>query len=88
MSASLNERLLANFLDGTLASAIEQLAQDADSPVVRSCLYEAADKLRAGASFYEALTDIRNRILCPVGPSPTLDDVQEIASTALAKVGE
>lgn len=32
----------------------------------------------------EALVDIRNRILCPVGPSPTLDEVEAIASAALA----
>jgi hypothetical protein len=37
----------------------------------------------------EALTDIRNRILCPAGPSPSLDDVQAIASAALpTSVGE
>jgi hypothetical protein len=32
----------------------------------------------------EALTDIRNRILCPVGPAPTLDEIQQIASRALS----
>ena len=31
----------------------------------------------------EALIDIRNRILCPVGPSPSLDQIAEIASSAL-----
>jgi hypothetical protein len=31
----------------------------------------------------EALIDISNRILCPVGPAPTLDEVQEIASAAI-----
>lgn len=31
----------------------------------------------------EALTDIRNRILCPVGPSPSLAEVEAIASAAL-----
>jgi hypothetical protein len=34
----------------------------------------------------EALTDIRNRILCPVGPSPSLDEVEKIASDALARI--
>lgn len=33
----------------------------------------------------EALIDIRNRILCPVGPAPTLDEIQAIASGALGK---
>lgn len=33
----------------------------------------------------EAMTDIRNRILCPVGPTPTLDDIQKITSSALNK---
>ena len=54
-NAMLCDRLLANFLDGTLANAVEQLAQDADDPVARSCLYEAADKLRAGCACYVAL---------------------------------
>lgn len=36
----------------------------------------------------EALTDIRNRILCPVGPEPSLDLIAEIASTALQSIPE
>lgn len=36
----------------------------------------------------EALIDIRNRILCPVGPSPTLDEIQQIASDALDEVAQ
>ena len=35
----------------------------------------------------EALIDTRNLVLCPVGPSPTLDELQEIASAALASSG-
>lgn len=31
----------------------------------------------------EALTDIRNRVLCPVGPAPTPDELGVIASKAL-----
>lgn len=31
----------------------------------------------------EALTDIRNRVLCPVGPAPTIDQLGEIAGRAL-----
>jgi hypothetical protein len=30
----------------------------------------------------EVLIDIRNRILCPVGPTPSLDQIAEIASRA------
>jgi hypothetical protein len=33
----------------------------------------------------EALFDIRSRILCPVGPAPTLDEIEVIAQVALAK---
>ena len=47
---------------------------------------EARGTLIASApDLLEALYDIRNRILCPVGPSPTLDEVQEIASAAIRK---
>jgi hypothetical protein len=35
----------------------------------------------------EALIDIRNRILCPVGPSPSLDQIAEIAGSALGNEG-
>jgi hypothetical protein len=52
---TLEERLFANFIDGTLANAVERLAQEASDSVERSCLYEAAEKLRAGARLYEAL---------------------------------
>jgi hypothetical protein len=55
VGCELEERLLANFLDGTLANAVERLAQDTDDFVARACLYEAADKLRAGTQLYEAL---------------------------------
>jgi hypothetical protein len=30
-------------------------------------------------------SDIRSRILCPVGPAPTLDEIEVIAQVALAK---
>lgn len=33
----------------------------------------------------EALVDIRNRVLCPVGPAPTIDELGEIASAALER---
>lgn len=54
--------------------------------VAREIDAEADARLIAAApELYEALTDIRNRVLCPVGPTPTLDELQEIASAALAK---
>ena len=40
------------------------------------------------AELDEALLDIQNRILCPVGPSPTLDEIAEIASKALSHSSE
>jgi len=43
---------------------------------------------RSNAAKDEALIDIRNRILCPVGPSPTLDEIAEIASKALSHSSE
>jgi hypothetical protein len=56
---------------------------------VRDEITEAADKLEAlsgrVSTAREALLDIRNRVLCPVGPSPTIDELQEIASAALAQ---
>ena len=79
--------------------ATEQVSDDAPGPVAPCCLpggacYEAgladvqheappAPKLDDAV---EALTDIRNRILCPVGPTPTLEQIGEIASAALAKL--
>jgi hypothetical protein len=56
---------------------------------VRDEITEAADKLEALSgrisTARDALLDIRNRVLCPVGPSPTIDELQEIASAALAQ---
>lgn len=55
-------------------------------PVAGSELLKAADMLEARPvveRLREALTDIRNRVLCPVGPSPSLDLLAEIASAAL-----
>jgi hypothetical protein len=43
---------------------------------------EAADLIEL---YEEALFDIRSRILCPVGPAPTLDEIEVIAQVALAK---
>jgi hypothetical protein len=43
---------------------------------------------RSNAEKDEALLDIRNRILCPVGPSPTLGEIAEIASKALSHSSE
>jgi hypothetical protein len=49
--------------------------------------YKLRDQLKAlqrsNAEKDEALLDIRNRILCPVGPSPTLDEIAQIARKAL-----
>lgn len=41
-----------------------------------------------GPAFYEALIDIRNRILCPVGPAPSLDLIAEIAGAAIDVVAK
>ena len=53
---------------------------------------EAADRIealqRSNAEKDEALLDIHNRILCPVGPSPTLDEIAQIASKALSHSSE
>jgi hypothetical protein len=52
----------------------------------------AADRIealqRSNAEKDEALLDIQNRIICPVGPSPTLDEIAEIASKALSHSSE
>lgn len=63
---------------------------------IRDRCYHAADAaLRSDAltalikregELAEALTDIRNRVLCPVGPQPTLEQLADIASAALTTV--
>jgi hypothetical protein len=66
----------------TIENAPEQYeaTEDRDEIIANAHLWAAAPEL------YEALLDIRNRILCPVGPTPTLDELEEIASAAVAKV--
>jgi hypothetical protein len=51
----------------------------------RMCV-EAMHEAAALIELYEeALFDIRSCILCPVGPAPTLDEIEVIAQVALAK---
>lgn len=54
-AASLQSRLDQNFMDGTLAKAVEALAESATDIVVQSCLYEAANRLgQAVADSFDA----------------------------------
>ena len=49
MMDSLKQRLMQNFIDGTLAGAVEIIADEQTDPIVLSCLHEAAGKLRWAA---------------------------------------
>jgi hypothetical protein len=61
---------------------------DADSDEVRCGITLAESEMLDEAAallerYREALFDIRNSILCPVGPTPSLDEIEQKASAAL-----
>jgi hypothetical protein len=74
-----------------LVGLLSALAGDCDNtdgwedaaPTVREAASRIEALQRSNAEKDEALLDIRNRILCPVGPSPTLDEIAQIARKAL-----
>jgi hypothetical protein len=43
---TLEQRQASNFHDGTLAAAVDVLANDQTDPIAQSCLFEAAARLR------------------------------------------
>jgi hypothetical protein len=74
-----------------MRTVVEQLREEArirqqySSAIVdaRACVeWKAAALIE---ELVEALFNIRSRILCPVGPTPTLDEIEVIAQVALAK---
>lgn len=60
--------------NGTIESGETELGE------IAATIAEALQ--RSNAEKDEALLDIRNRILCPVGPSPTLDEIAQIARSS------
>ena len=73
----------------TLVERLQNEARNAwercDSVAAETC-EQAATRIealqRSNSEKDEALLDIRNRILCPVGPSPTLDEIAQIARSS------
>jgi hypothetical protein len=77
-----------NAIVGALATKAGMLFSERNARIAARAALEASGHtalLRDNAELREALTDIRNRVLCPVGPSPTLDDLGAIASAALER---